>query len=212
MCKIIQFPTKTAPTTQQTSISTSAANSYAAISSELLKKYWVAEGFPATNNLFATGLLAQSEDGSMRPIATMSGSLCSKEHSESVTECSEFIAENQPKMLNRLSSFVKTHYLSNAIVIDSSDDGTTVLMVAPSDRGIYVAAWFTEEGNVYLAKRMATFMLYCFAAMNCKNPSGEVRDTKLEKSYREVQDDLSLGLDRATARHVLAEYYGINIA
>jgi hypothetical protein len=56
---------------------------------------------------------------------------------------------------------------------------------------------------------MLAFMLYCFAAMNCSEASGEIRDKKLWETYFKVQNDLRLGLDKTTARRVLTEYYDI---
>ena len=204
MCKILKFPTT--PTTQSTNAPTSvAANGYATVSSELLKEYWVAEGFPVTDNLFAAGLLEFNEDGSMKPAATMSGGLCQNDSKR------EFAKMYQPIMLNELGSFAKKCCLQSdsAIIIDGSDDGKTALIAAPSDRGIYVAVWFTLSADIYLARQMLAFMLYCFAAMNCSECTGEIKDRKLWETYFKVQNDLRLGLDKTTARRVLTEYYNI---
>ena len=206
MCKILKFPTT--PTTQSTNTPTSvAANSYATVSSELLREYWLAEGFPITDNLFAAGLLEFNEDGSMKPAATMSGGLC---HNNSKRE---FAEKHQPIMLAKLASFAKKCCLQSdsdsAIIIDGSDDRKTALIAAPSDRGMYVAVWFTESADIYLARQMLAFMLYCFAAMNCSECTGEIKDRKLWETYSKVQNDLRLGLDKTTARRVLTEYYNI---
>lgn len=201
MCKIIPFTTAISPL--QPSAPMFVANGYATVSVELLKNYWTQKGFPVTNNIFVVSLLAPKEDG-LAPVFTTAGSLC--RHND---ECKQFTQVHQSRLLESIASFTKANFSSvlngKTIFVDGTGEDIAII-AAPCNQGVYIAAWLNELSDIFLARQMLAFALYCFAAMNSVYPSGDIKDEKLHLVYQKVPNDLRLGLDKETATQVLTEY------